>query len=80
MQIISSGDNFHEISNPVFLGKIREILSMFSAEFFPREWERLRKGLIKKRMMNSVYLIQKVCYGHFYGHSTPSPDSRRTVF
>ena len=36
MQMISSGDNFHEISNPVFLGKIKEILSTFSAEFAQR--------------------------------------------
>ena len=34
MQIVSSGDNLHEISNPVFWEKLKNILSLSSAEKF----------------------------------------------
>ena len=34
MQIVSNGDNLHEMSNPIFLWKIRKkIMNLSSAEF-----------------------------------------------
>ena len=34
MQIVSFGDNLHEMSDPIFLGKIRKnIITLSSAEF-----------------------------------------------
>ena len=35
MQIVSEGDNLHEMSNPIFLGKIRKYFKMSSAEILP---------------------------------------------
>ena len=32
MQIVSNGDNLHEMSKPVFLEKLEEYFSMLSAE------------------------------------------------
>ena len=34
MQIVSTGDNLHEMSNPVFLGKKEKHFKMSSAEIF----------------------------------------------
>ena len=33
MQIVSNGDNLHEISNPVFMENKRNIINLSSAEF-----------------------------------------------
>ena len=34
VQIVSSGDNLHEVPNPIFLGKIRKYFEMSSADIF----------------------------------------------
>ena len=36
MQIVSLGDNLHEMSNPVFWEKVRKIFQDISAEFAQR--------------------------------------------
>ena len=39
MQIVSNGDNLHEMSNPVFWGKKKEkYFSVLSAENFIQSW------------------------------------------
>ena len=35
MQIVSSGDNLHEMSNPIFWRKKEKYIKMSSAEFLP---------------------------------------------
>ena len=34
MQIVSNGDNLLEMSKPIFLGKVRKIFQILSAEIF----------------------------------------------
>ena len=36
MQIVSTGDNLHEMSNPVFLEKKKNIINLSSAELAKR--------------------------------------------
>ena len=54
MQIVSIGDNLHEMSNPVFCGQLKKkkIPSICCLLKYPREWERLN--------MNKFILIHAV--------------------
>ena len=50
MQIVSNGDNLHEISNPVFWGKKeKNIINLSSAEFA------LRVVKVKTRLFYLIY-------------------------
>ena len=58
MQTVSLGDNMHETSKPVFWGKIRNLLSMSSAEFAHRVI-----------MVNSLLHLSKIWTIWFYKKS-----------
>ena len=60
MQIFSNGDNLHEISNPVFLGKIRKISSIYlsATEFIQREVKVIQRMILPSAYIALMYKSQ----------------------
>ena len=50
MQIVSKGDNLHEVSDPYILGKIKMYFKMSSAEIFTQHAKHLKSITCEKAL------------------------------
>ena len=58
MQIVSNGDNLHEMSNPVVLKNMKNVINLSSAELVMRV-VMLIAGLDKRMVSHFWYLVKK---------------------